>query len=237
MSSLKSSDIRAGKVHVLVVDDEPDIIELICYNLLREGFVVTSAKNGNECLARVNQDIPDLIILDVMMPVMDGFETCRRLKADNATRDIPIIFLTARSGERDEIKGLDLGADDYVTKPISPRRLVARVKTSLRRLEHIGNDQEVLRVGSMVVDRGRYSIHYEDQELSLPRKEFELLAYMATRVGKVLSREVLLSQIWGSDVIVLDRTVDVHISKLREKLGKYGLLIDTIKGVGYRLRE
>ena len=210
---------------------------MIRYNLVREGFVVSSAKNGNECLTEVHQHTPDLIILDVMMPVMDGFETCRRLKAGTATREIPIIFLTARSGERDEIEGLDLGADDYITKPISPRRLVSRVKASLRRLETIAKDPQILRVGNIVVNRSQYSVHHGDQELSLPRKEFELLAFMAARPGRVLSRDVLLNQIWGSDVVVVDRTVDVHISKLREKLGKHGLLIETVKGVGYRLRE
>jgi two-component system alkaline phosphatase synthesis response regulator PhoP len=159
------------------------------------------------------------------------------LKAGTATREIPIIFLTARSGERDEIEGLDLGADDYITKPISPRRLVSRVKASLRRLETIAKDPQILRVGNIVVNRSQYSVHHGDQELSLPRKEFELLAFMAARPGRVLSRDVLLNQIWGSDVVVVDRTVDVHISKLREKLGKHGLLIETVKGVGYRLRE
>ncbi|HEX9656772.1 MAG TPA: response regulator transcription factor [Bacteroidota bacterium] len=237
MSSRSTGNNRTGDVHVLVVDDEPDIIEVIRYNLVREGFVVSSAKNGNECLTEVHQHTPDLIILDVMMPVMDGFETCRRLKAGTATREIPIIFLTARSGERDEIEGLDLGADDYITKPISPRRLVSRVKASLRRLETIAKDPQILRVGNIVVNRSQYSVHHGDQELSLPRKEFELLAFMAARPGRVLSRDVLLNQIWGSDVVVVDRTVDVHISKLREKLGKHGLLIETVKGVGYRLRE
>ena len=237
MSSRSTGNNRTGDVHVLVVDDEPDIIEVIRYNLVHEGFVVSSAKNGNECLTEVHQHTPDLIILDVMMPVMDGFETCRRLKADTATREIPIIFLTARSGERDEIEGLDLGADDYITKPISPRRLVSRVKASLRRLETIAKDPQILRVGNIVVNRSQYSVHHGDQELSLPRKEFELLAFMAARPGRVLSRDVLLNQIWGSDVVVVDRTVDVHISKLREKLGKHGLLIETVKGVGYRLRE
>jgi two-component system alkaline phosphatase synthesis response regulator PhoP len=237
LSSRSTGNNRTGDVHVLVVDDEPDIIEVIRYNLVREGFVVSSAKNGNECLTEVHQHTPDLIILDVMMPVMDGFETCRRLKAGTATREIPIIFLTARSGERDEIEGLDLGADDYITKPISPRRLVSRVKASLRRLETIAKDPQILRVGNIVVNRSQYSVHHGDQELSLPRKEFELLAFMAARPGRVLSRDVLLNQIWGSDVVVIDRTVDVHISKLREKLGKHGLLIETVKGVGYRLRE
>ena len=237
MSSPSTGNNRTGEIHVLVVDDEPDIIEVIRYNLVREGFVVSSAKNGNECLTEVHQHTPDLIILDVMMPVMDGFETCRRLKAGTATREIPIIFLTARSGERDEIEGLDLGADDYITKPISPRRLVSRVKASLRRLETIAKDPQILRVGNIVVNRSQYSVHHGDQELSLPRKEFELLAFMAARPGRVLSRDVLLNQIWGSDVVVVDRTVDVHISKLREKLGKHGLLIETVKGVGYRLRE
>jgi len=237
LSSRSTGNNRTGDVHVLVVDDEPDIIEVIRYNLVREGFVVSSAKNGNECLTEVHQHTPDLIILDVMMPVMDGFETCRRLKAGTATREIPIIFLTARSGERDEIEGLDLGADDYITKPISPRRLVSRVKASLRRLETIAKDPQILRVGNIVVNRSQYSVHHGDQELSLPRKEFELLAFMAARPGRVLSRDVLLNQIWGSDVVVVDRTVDVHISKLREKLGKHGLLIETVKGVGYRLRE
>jgi two-component system alkaline phosphatase synthesis response regulator PhoP len=227
------------KKKVLVVDDERDIVDLIRYNLTKEGFDVTAAYNGKEALEKAAL-IPDLIILDLMMPVLDGFETCKRIKADARTWKIPLVFLTASSSEADEVIGLELGADDYIQKPISPRKLVARVKAALRRTEQGAEeqpDQPIIRIGRMEINRTNYTVHLGKKEVFFPRKEFEILALLAANRGKVFTRDVLLSQVWGSEVVVIDRTVDVHIRKIREKLGEDGPQIDTIKGVGYRLRD
>ena len=224
---------------VLVVDDERDIVDLIRYNLTKEGFDVAAAYNGKEALEKAAH-LPDLIILDLMMPVLDGFETCKRIKAEARTSRIPIVFLTASSSEVDEVIGLELGADDYIQKPISPRKLVARVKAALRRAEQGAedpSDQTIIRIGRMEINRSNYTVCLGKKEIFFPRKEFEILALLASNKGKVFTRDVLLSQIWGSEVVVIDRTVDVHIRKIREKLGEEGPQIDTIKGVGYRLRE
>ena len=224
---------------VLVVDDERDIVDLIRYNLTKEGFDVAAAYNGKEALEKAAH-LPDLIILDLMMPVLDGFETCKRIKAEARTSRIPIVFLTASSSEVDEVIGLELGADDYIQKPISPRKLVARVKAAMRRAEQGAeepSDQTIIRIGRMEINRSNYTVLLGKKEVFFPRKEFEILALLASNKGKVFTRDVLLSQIWGSEVVVIDRTVDVHIRKIREKLGEEGPQIDTIKGVGYRLRE
>jgi two-component system, OmpR family, alkaline phosphatase synthesis response regulator PhoP len=227
------------KKRVLVVDDERDIVDLIRYNLTKEGFDVTAAYNGKEAIEKAAL-IPDLIILDLMMPVLDGFEACKRIKADARTSKIPLLFLTASSSEADEVIGLELGADDYIQKPISPRKLVARVKAALRRTEQGAEehpDQPIVRIGRMEINRTNYTVHLGKKEIFFPRKEFEILALLASNAGKVFTRDVLLSQVWGSEVVVIDRTVDVHIRKIREKLGEEGPQIDTIKGVGYRLRD
>ena len=227
------------KKKVLVVDDEPDIVELLRYNLAKEGYEVQVAYDGKQALEKAHAR-PHLILLDLMMPVLDGFETCKQLKSDPATSSIPVVFLTARSGEIDEILGLELGADDYIQKPISPRRLVARVKTLFRRLESSGepaSDAGLIRVGRLEINRANYTVRLGGQDIFLPRKEFEVLALLAANRGKVFSREMLLNAIWGSDVIVVDRTVDVHIRKIREKLGGDAAVIETVKGVGYRFRQ
>ena len=222
---------------VLVVDDEPDILSLIEYNLTKEGFEVVTARNGAEALQRT-ADLPDLVMLDVMMPELDGFETCRRLKADPRTAHIPVIFLTARSAEVDEIVGLEIGADDFLHKPISPRKLVARVRALFRRSEQGGEEQEsVIRTRRITLDRSHYSVRVGGEEVFFPRKEFELLALLIAHPGRVFSREVILDQVWGTDVVVTDRTIDVHIRKIREKLGDDAVLIETIKGVGYRFKD
>lgn len=222
---------------VLVVDDEPDILSLIEYNLTKEGFEVVTARNGAEALERT-ADLPDLVLLDVMMPELDGFETCRRLKADPRTSHIPVIFLTARSAEVDEIVGLEIGADDFLHKPISPRKLVARVRALFRRAEQGGEEQEsVIRTRRITLDRSHYSVRVGGEEVFFPRKEFELLALLIAHPGRVFSREVILDQVWGTDVVVTDRTIDVHIRKIREKLGDDAVLIETIKGVGYRFKD
>jgi two-component system alkaline phosphatase synthesis response regulator PhoP len=224
---------------ILVVDDERDIVELIRYNLASEGYAVLTAFNGEEALVQAAAR-PDLVILDVMMPVMDGFETCRRMKADPATAGIPVIFLTAKSSEVDEVVGLELGADDYIQKPISPRKLVARVKALLRRLDQPAaepSEAVVIRAGVVEIDRDNYTVRVGGKESFFPKKEFELLQLLASHPGRVFNREKLLHQIWGSDVVVVDRTVDVHIRRIREKLGPDADLIETIKGVGYRFKE
>jgi two-component system alkaline phosphatase synthesis response regulator PhoP len=223
---------------VLVVDDEKDIVELIRYNLDKEGYEVLAAHNGQEALDKVSAR-PDLIILDLMMPVLDGFETCRRLKGTPATAGIPVVFLTASSSEIDEVVGLEIGADDYIQKPISPRKLVARVKAVLRRQEQAaeeGSLPPIIKVDRLEINRSNYTVRLGKRELFFPKKEFELLALLAAHRGKVFSREMLLNSIWGSEVVVIDRTIDVHIRKIREKLGDDADAIETIKGVGYRYR-
>ncbi len=227
---------------ILVVDDEQDILDLISYNLSKEGFKVYTAANGTQAVEVARKVLPDLIILDVMMPGMDGFEVCRTLRKDEATASVSIMFLTAKAGEIDQILGLELGADDYIQKPISPRVLIARAKSILRR----GNEKvrtetiaapEVMRIGSIEINRQNYTVRIDSRESFFPKKEFELLAFLASNSGKVFTRESLLRRIWGESVFVVDRTVDVHVSKIREKLGKYGAWIETVKGVGYRFRE
>jgi two-component system alkaline phosphatase synthesis response regulator PhoP len=224
---------------VLVVDDEADIVELLRYNLRKEGYEVIAAQNGQQALERMAAK-PDLVILDLMMPVLDGFETVKRLKSDPSTAQIPVIFLTARSGEVDEVLGLELGADDYVQKPISPRKLVARVKAVFRRKVSGGEEEqetEIIRVDRLEINRSNYTVKLGKKEIFFPKKEFEILTMLAANRGKVYSREMLLNAIWGADVVVVDRTVDVHIRKIREKLGNESDAIETVKGVGYRYRE
>jgi two-component system alkaline phosphatase synthesis response regulator PhoP len=224
------------KKRILIVDDEHDIVDLIKYNLQKEGFEVSYAYDGQEGLAKAVPP-PHLIILDLMMPVLDGFDTCKRLKAQPATARVPIIFLTARAGEVDEIVGLELGADDYIQKPISPRKLLARVKAVLRRQEKVLTPTDaIVRVDRLEINRERYTVHLGKKEIVLPKKEFELLALLASNKGKVFSRDMLLNTIWGTDVCVIDRTIDVHIRKIREKLGDDAAAIETVKGVGYRYR-
>ena len=224
---------------VLLVDDEVDILEFLKYNLEQEGFEVLVSSNGKDALAKISQD-PDLIVLDIMMPEMDGFELYKKIKSGKEFHDIPIIFLTAKSGETDEIKGLDLGASDYIQKPISPKKLVARIKSNLRKSNSSGkkNKQaEQLKIGPLEIDVDRFLVKIENKDKFFPRKEFQLLYFLASNPGKVMKRETLLQEIWGSDVYVIDRTIDVHIRKVREKLGKHSEIIETIKGVGYRFKH
>ncbi|MFN4986563.1 MAG: response regulator transcription factor [Ignavibacteria bacterium] len=227
---------------ILVVDDEQDILDLISYNLSKEGFKVFTASDGVQGLDTALTCRPDLIILDIMMPGKDGFEVCRTLRRDSSFASTAIMFLTAKSSEIDQILGLELGADDYIQKPISPRVLLARVKTMLRRgAESVKTETiaapELLRVGNVEINRQNYTVRVDGKEIFFPKKEFELLAFLASNRGKVFSRESLLRRIWGESVYVIDRTVDVHVSKIREKLGPYGHWIETVKGVGYRFAE
>lgn len=226
---------------ILVVDDEEDILDLLQYNLEKEGYRVETALDGSLAIGKTSVSPFDLLILDVMMPGLDGFEVCRRIRADGPNTGTPIVFLTARTGELDQIHGLELGADDYIQKPISPRVLMARVRSVLRRsAESVRTETivmpEVLAVGELEINRQNYTVRIHGAETFFPKKEFELLAFLASNPGKVFSREALLNRIWGENVYVVDRTVDVHVSKIREKLANQSGLIETVKGVGYRFR-
>jgi|TARA_B110000971_G_scaffold96359_1_gene99079 two-component system alkaline phosphatase synthesis response regulator PhoP len=216
---------------ILLVDDEPDIIELIQYHLEKEGYLVKTAKNGVEGLKVAKSFVPDLILLDVMMPEMDGIEACIELRKDNTLNSTLIAFLTARAEDYSHVAGLDSGADDYITKPIKPRVLLSKIKALLRRStvnQIIKNDKV-----SLEINRDKYIVICEGKEFTLPKKEFELLALLFSKPGNVFTREAILAKVWGDDIVVGDRTIDVHIRKLREKIGDVN--IKTIKGVGYKL--
>lgn len=222
---------------VLVVDDEKDIVQLIRYNLEREGFKVESALDGNEALKKASDTKPDVILLDIMLPGKDGYEVIKSLNQNEKTSRIPVIFLTAKSAEFDEVLGLELGADDYIVKPISPRKLISRIRAVLRRAEGVKTEEgKNIDYGKVVINRESYMVKIGGEQIFFPRKEFEILYYLASHEGKVISRETLLSRIWGTDVYVGDRTVDVHIRKIREKLGEQAKMIETIKGVGYKFK-
>tara|TARA_B100000900_G_C20552760_1_gene705461 strand:+ start:396 stop:1073 length:678 start_codon:yes stop_codon:yes gene_type:complete len=224
-----------SKQTILVVDDERDILDLIEYNLKIEGFNVLKAQNGQEGINKAKEGRPDLILLDIMMPKMDGLEAVEIMRGDKDLKKTPIIFLTAKSDERTEIECLNKGGDDYITKPISTIKLVSRIKAILRRLDSSEQAVNKLEVHDLQIDKDRYIVLQGDREHHLPRKEFELLFYLASRKGRVLARQVLLSKVWGDKVYVVDRTVDVHVRKIREKLGDH--YIETVKGVGYRFKE
>lgn len=215
---------------ILIADDEPDILEIIRYNLQHEGYEVAAAKNGNEAIELAKKFQPDLIILDIMMPGKNGIEVCNILRLQPAFNDTLIIFLTALSDEGTEIKGLETGADDYLTKPVSPKVLVSKVNALFRRINK--EDTGLLQVGDLVIDREKYIINYQGNDIILARKEFELLALLAGKPGKVFLRNEILNQVWGTEVIVGDRTIDVHIRKIRQKLNLD--CITTVKGVGYK---
>lgn len=221
---------------ILIVDDEPDIRELISYNLSREGFTVETASNGKEALQKIAADGAALVIMDIMMPELDGFETCKAIRANPKTANIPVLFLTARHAEVDQVVSLELGGDDYVQKPVSPRVLVARVKSLIRRAERGADAVEEGEIDSngVRIDKRSYKVFVDNKEVIFPRKEFELLYFLASHPGRIFKREILLDQVWGQNTFVVERTVDVHIFKLREKLGQYGQRIETVKGVGYR---
>lgn len=227
---MKNTDIR-----ILLVDDEPDILEIISYNLSQEGYQVFTAENGKDGIAIAKKKEPHLIVLDVMMPVMDGVETCRRLRKITKLEDSIITFLTARSEDYSQIVGLEAGADDYITKPIKPKVLLSKIKSLLRRINNEEQNDLLIELGDLVIDLEAYAAHYKKELLNLPRKEFELLALLASRPEKVFKREEILDAVWGKDVVVGGRTIDVHIRKLREKIGDGRF--ETIKGVGYKYVE
>jgi two-component system alkaline phosphatase synthesis response regulator PhoP len=227
------------KTRILLVDDEPDIVEFLQYNLVQEGFEVISANDGIDALTKISQK-PDLIILDIMMPKMDGYEVFKKIRTMPGFEKLPIIFLTAKTGEANEIMGLEIGASDYIQKPISPKKLIARVKSNLRNLKPAAGEKispSRISLGPLMIDKDKYVVFLNGKEKIFPRKEFELLFYLSNSPGKVFSRDTLLKDVWGTDVYVVDRTVDVHIRKIREKLDKYSDLIETVKGVGYRFKS
>ena len=223
------------KQTILVVDDERDLLDLIEYNLKKEGFKVFKAENGEEGISKAKEHRPDLILLDIMMPKMDGLEAVEIMRKDDDLKKTPIIFLTARSDEKTEIDGLNKGGDDYITKPISTTKLVSRIKAVLRRFDDSEQTANKLEVHDLEIDKDRYIVLQEGNEFQLPRKEFELLFFLASRKGRVLDRQTLLNKVWGDNIYVVDRTVDVHVRKIREKLGDH--YIETVKGVGYRFKE
>ncbi len=221
---------------ILAVDDDADILTLVRYNLEKEGFKVSTAESGEEALEKARKDKSDLLILDLMLPGMNGLEVCRLLKSDSATRNMPVLMLTAKGEETDIVVGLELGADDYLTKPFSPKVLVARVRALLRRGERAEKAGECLSLGPISVDPERHEVALDSKQLSLTATEFNLLKCLVSRPGRVFSREDLLKHAWADDTLVTDRTVDVHILGLRKKMGKYADWIETVRGFGYRLR-
>ena len=227
---MKKKDIR-----ILLVDDDADILEIVGYNLSQEGYQISTAINGREAIAKAKKVLPHLIIMDVMMPEMDGMEACENIRKIPELSNVIITFLTARSEDYSQVAGFDAGADDYITKPIKQKLLVSKVKALLRRLKETEKDSETLNVGGIEINREEYKIIKDNIEIVLPRKEFELFYLLATKPGKVFKREEILDKVWGNDVIVGGRTIDVHIRKLREKLGND--YIRTIKGVGYTFSE
>jgi two-component system, OmpR family, alkaline phosphatase synthesis response regulator PhoP len=223
---MKKKDIK-----ILLVDDEPDILEIVGYNLTSEGYQVITAENGKEAIKQAKKELPHLIILDVMMPEMDGIEACEQIRKNPDLQNTLIVFLTARGEDYSQVAGFDAGADDYITKPIKPKVLVSKVKALLRRFKE---DEviDTLKIGSLVINRDEYKITSKGKEIVLPRKEFELLSLLASKPGKVFKRDEILDSVWGNEVIVGGRTIDVHIRKLREKIGDDSF--KTIKGVGYK---
>ncbi len=227
-SPMKKKDIK-----ILLVDDEPDILEILSYNLSAEGYQVFTANNGVEGVSKAKKKQPHLIVLDVMMPEMDGIEACETIRNTKGLENTIIAFLTARGEDYSQVAGFDAGADDYITKPIKPKVLISKVKALLRRLKEEGSDAEdIVTVGNIVINREEYKIVNNGTELVLPRKEFELLSLLTSKPGKVFKREVILDRVWGNEVVVGGRTIDVHIRKLREKIGEEHF--KTIKGVGYK---
>ncbi|MGV3538521.1 MAG: response regulator transcription factor [Rufibacter sp.] len=221
------------KYKILVVDDDPDIVELLQYNLEKEGYQVAHAENGQEAIKVAKRTDPDIILLDVMMPVMDGITACRQLREEPRFKDTHILFLTARSEEFSEVAAFEAGADDFIVKPIKPRALISRLAAFKRRENSQIQDQvQTIEIGELKIDRSSFLVLKGDQKITLPKKEFELLAFLAATPNKVFSRDELLNNVWGNDVFVIARTVDVHIRKVREKIGEDQ--IKTIKGVGYK---
>ena len=233
------TSMATKRLDILIIEDEEDILEVLRYNLSREGYRVTGLRDGEEGLARIRKAAPDLVILDLMLPGLDGLEICRRLKEDPVTRPIPIVMVTAKGEESDVILGLGLGADDYVAKPFSPRELVARVRAVLRRgplADQRGAGERVVREG-LLIDPGRHELRVDGELVTLTATEMRLLHFLASHPGRVFSRDHLLSRVIGEHAIVIDRNIDVHIAAIRKKLGPHRELLETIRGVGYRFQD
>jgi two-component system alkaline phosphatase synthesis response regulator PhoP len=225
--------MKKKEIKILLVDDEPDILEIVGYNLSQEGYQIITAVNGKEAVAKAKKELPQLIIMDVMMPEMDGMEACESIRKIPELSNVIITFLTARNEDYSQVAGFDAGADDYIAKPIKPKLLVSKVKALLRRLKNEEKqNSETLNVGGIEINREEYKIVKDSIEIVLPRKEFELFYLLASKPGKVFKREEILDKVWGNEVVVGGRTIDVHIRKLREKIGED--LFKTIKGVGYK---
>ena len=222
---------------ILIVDDEPDVVDLLVFNLQKAGFKTSTARDGNAALQKARNELPTLIVLDLMLPGLDGTDVCRQLKADSKTASIPVIMLTAKAEEVDRIVGLELGADDYITKPFSPRELTLRVKTILRRGTGKATPNEILKHGDLVVDLAKHGATFKGKPIELTATEFKLLAMLLERRGRVQTRDALLTDVWGYEGDVDTRTVDTHVRRLREKLGKAADWIETVRGVGYRFNE
>ena len=220
---------------ILLVDDEPDILEFLGYNLRKEGYTVHTAENGKEAIIKASKTLPHLIILDVMMPEMDGIETCLEIKKNPKLANTLIVFLTARGEDYSQLAGFEAGADDYITKPIKPKIITSRVKALLRRYKDDEAPKNTVELKDIIIDREKYVVIKDGNEIILPRKEFELLLMLCSKPNKVFTRSEIFSNVWGDDVIVGDRTIDVHIRKIREKIGIENL--KTIKGVGYKYEE
>ncbi|MEN8745674.1 MAG: response regulator transcription factor [Polaribacter sp.] len=222
---MNKSDIK-----ILLVDDEPDILEIVGYNLRNEGYQVFTAANGIEAVKSAKKNIPQLILLDIMMPEMDGIEACEKIRKIKSLDNVIISFLTARGEDYSQVAGFDAGADDYITKPIKPKVLVSKIKSLLRRLK--SETETSFSIGDIVIDRDAYVVYKANNKISLPRKEFELFSLLTSKPGKVFKREIILDTVWGNEVVVGGRTIDVHIRKLREKIGDHHF--KTVKGVGYK---
>ena len=219
-------------IKILLVDDEPDILEIVGFNLANEGYTIITAENGLEAVKKAKKEKPHLIVLDVMMPEMDGIEACEHIRQIPELKDVIITFLTARGEDYSQLAGFDAAADDYITKPIKPKVLVSKVKALLRRYRKEEKQGNIIIIGDLTINRDEYNIILKGKKINLPRKEFELLSLLASKPGKVFKRDEILDKVWGNDVIVGGRTIDVHIRKLREKIGDYSF--KTVKGVGYK---
>ncbi|MFV0564390.1 MAG: response regulator transcription factor [Flavobacteriaceae bacterium] len=218
-------------IKILLVDDEPDILEIVGYNLSNEGYQIITAENGSQGVKKAKKELPQLIIMDVMMPEMDGIEACEQIRKHQPLQNTLIVFLTARGEDYSQVAGFDAGADDYITKPIKPKVLVSKIKALLRRFKD-DEVEDTVKIGDLVINRDEYKITSKGKEIILPRKEFELLSLLASKPGKVFKRDEILDTVWGNEVVVGGRTIDVHIRKLREKIGDDSF--KTIKGVGYK---
>ncbi len=219
-------------IKILLVDDEPDILEIVGYNLRSEGYQVFTAENGNDGVKTAQKINPHLILLDIMMPKMDGIEACEKIRKIKSLENVIISFLTARGEDYSQVAGFDAGADDYITKPVKPKVLISKVKSLLRRMKSEEKLDATTKIGDIIINRDEYVIFKGDKKISLPRKEFELLSLLTSKPGKVFKREVILDSVWGNEVVVGGRTIDVHIRKLREKIGDS--YFKTVKGVGYK---